>query len=85
MQLKSIESPMGHIVSGRDAVYVDSIEQKSNTLIFRGEINSRFCQPEYRNYKWYAFQIVLKNVKVYKCENIDVYPDKEWHCDSPFS
>ncbi|MCM1045101.1 MAG: hypothetical protein NC417_06300 [Candidatus Gastranaerophilales bacterium] len=68
---KSIETPIGYIMSGRDAVYIDSFEQKNNMLIFRGEINSRFCLSEYQKYRWYSYQLVLKNVKVYKCESID--------------
>ena len=121
IEFKSIETPLGYIMSGRGAVYIDSLEQKNNILIFKGEINSRFCLPEYQKYKWYSYQlilknvkvydyitengkqravlneketilaqdkqnlIILKNVKVYKCENIEVYAWKEWNCNSPFS
>ena len=84
-EFKSIETPLGYIMSGRGAVYIDSLEQKNNILIFKGEINSRFCLPEYQKYKWYSYQLILKNVKVYKCENIEVYAWKEWNCNSPFS
>lgn len=84
-EFKSIETPLGYIMSGRGAVYIDSLEQKNNILIFKGEINSRFCLPEYQKYKWYSYQLILNNVKVYKCENIEVYAWKEWNCNSPFS
>lgn len=82
---KGIETSIGYISSGRGAVYLDSLEQKNSTLVFKGEINSRFCLPEYQKYKWYSYRLILKNVKVYRCENIEIYPWKEWNCDSSFS
>lgn len=82
---KGIETSIGYITAGRDAIYVDSIEQKNSTLTFKGDINSRFCAPEYQKCQWYSFQLIFKNVKIYKCENIDVYPWKEWDSEWAFS
>lgn len=80
-----VETSVGYITAGRDAVHVDSIEQKSSTLTFKGDINSRFCRPEYQKLRWHPFQLTFEDVKVYRCENIEVYPWQEWNCEYAFS
>lgn len=79
----AIETELG-ILDGRDAIHIDSFQQKFNKLIFKGEINGKFCKEEYRHIRWYNVEFQFNGVKAYICENIDVYHWKEWATKSCF-
>lgn len=81
----NVETPIGYIESGRDAIYLNSFEQIFNSIVMKGRINSRFCSNEYQNFKWYDYELKLKDVKAYKCEYIDIYAWKEWQTNSAIS
>lgn len=49
----NIETPIGYIESGRDAIYQNSFEQIFNSIVMKGRINSRFCSGEWQIFKWY--------------------------------
>lgn len=36
----NIETPIGYIGSGRDAIYLNSFEQIFNSIVMKGKINS---------------------------------------------
>jgi hypothetical protein len=47
MEIESIVTNVG-IINGRDAIYLDFVEHKNNTLIFYGEINSELLDIKTR-------------------------------------
>lgn len=69
---QGIKTNIGYILSRRDAIYLDCMEQKDNNVIMKGEINSSFCSGYIPQNKWYMYCIQFKDVKVYQCFEIEI-------------
>lgn len=82
---RGIKTDIGYILSKRDAIYLDSMEQRNNVVIMKGEINSTFCSEYILPQKWYMYSITFKDVEVYQCFDIDVFCKKKWNNPNAFS
>lgn len=82
---KKINTEIGYIEAKRNAIYLDSFEQKVNILNLAGEINSTWCEKGCKDYKWYKYRLTVKGVKEYQAINIEDYYKKEIKTESSFS
>ena len=48
-QYKKINTEIGYIEAKRNAIYLDSFEQKGNILSLVGEINALWCEKNQKN------------------------------------
>ncbi len=78
-----VETEIGH-TNGRDAIHVDMITQKGNSLFLKGEISGRQCSNNYENCDWYSYELVFENVMVYQREDIDISLEK-WNTKNNFA
>lgn len=82
---KKIKTEIGYIGAKRNAIYLDSFEQDYNTLILKGEVSSSCCDECFREYRWYKYQLTLKEVKEYEAVNIEDFYKKKIKTESTFS
>ena len=70
--VKPIETALGEL-HGRDAIFLEELQQKGIRLLFRGEINGALCRraPEKKN-MWLRYELELVNVLAYDCRELDV-------------
>lgn len=84
-KFQGIKTDIGYILSRRDAIYIDAMEQKNNSIIMKGEVNSAFCMEFIPSNKWYMFNVIFKNVKIYQCFNADIFYAKKLNNVEAFS
>ena len=82
---KKIYTEVGYIEAKRNAIYLDSFEQKGSTINLIGEIDSRWCEKKSPDYKWYKYHLNFKGVKKYEAINIEDYYKKNIKTVSTFS
>ncbi|MBR1736789.1 MAG: hypothetical protein IJ736_07210 [Firmicutes bacterium] len=86
VKYKEIETEVGYIKPVRDAIYIDSFEQKHNSIIIKGEINSLFCSIKRDDHKWYRFELVMEQVSEYTAiDEEHFYAKTRIHTESDFS
>jgi hypothetical protein len=62
------------IIRGRDAIYLDLMEQKDGEIILYGEINSSLIELKNKTKKeWLKYKLYFKNVLYYECCELDFY------------
>ena len=82
---KKICTEVGYIEAKRNAIYLDTFEQKGNTINLFGEIASRWCEKKISDYKWYKYHLTFMGVKKYDAINIEDYYKKNIKTESTFS
>lgn len=66
-------------MSGRAAVYLDSLSQSGETLRFAGKVNGRLCTRTMD--EWIDYELTFQEVVSFECRSIDACP---WHLESSF-
>ena len=82
---KKINTEIGYIEAKRNAIYLDSFEQKGNIINMVGEIDSRWCEKKSQDCKWYKYHLSIKGVKKYQAINIEDFYKKKIKTESTFS
>lgn len=82
---KKICTEIGCIEAKRDAIYLDSFEQKGNVLILIGELDSMWCEKKIKDCEWYKYRLTIKGVKEYEAINIEDFYKKRIATESSFS
>ena len=77
MNIEPIITEIG-IINGRDAIYLDLMEQKGNEIIFYGEINAGLTEIKNDIRKeWLKYKLSFKETIYYKCYELDFYKKKK--------
>ena len=77
MNIEPIITEIG-IINGRDAIYLDLMEQKGNEIIFYGEINTGLTEIKNDIKKeWLKYKLSFKETIYYKCYELDFYKKKK--------
>ena len=61
---------------GRDCIFVDEVQQKGSTLIFKGQINGSLAS-KIHNKKYISFELTFKKVIKYSSCELDTYSADE--------
>lgn len=69
------------ILLGRDAIYLDRLEQTKKTLVLEGEINGSLCQVTSKKRRWIKFSLTFRGVEAYDVETVDT---SAVDCESSF-
>jgi len=80
MSMQSITATCLGESNARDAVYLDSLTQDGNSLVFSGEINGELCSLATR--EWISYTLSFSDVSGYDCRSID---SCDWELASNFS
>ena len=77
MNIEPIITEIG-IINGRDAIYLDLMEQNGNEIIFYGEINTGLTEIKNDIKKeWLKYKLSFKETIYYKCYELDFYKKKK--------
>jgi len=68
-----VSTPVGTL-HGRDALYVDTVAQERDVLVFQGEINGELCRPKPSDRVWVGFRIRFRALVELHCIALDDSP-----------
>lgn len=80
---KSLEIELG-ILKYRDSIIVDEFAQSLGNITINAHISSRYCKEELQDYKWYFVSLNFYGVKLYRCEEYEIFNWKQWDLVSNF-
>jgi hypothetical protein len=80
LENRPIHTQLG-VISGRDAIYLDTMEQEFNRIIFKGEFNGIVCTKNETGQEWVPYKLSFNQIQAFDCRELEI---SKWEVVSSF-